>query len=111
MALQRLGCTACICLQRQYIRQGCSWQAISSRRRAHSHKLINPEFPDNRFTTVYRDIHGSVEDSSTAKDFIFALKPHERSLLFNELKTFESENESTAGPTEVHPPTSGQLKK
>ncbi|XP_069125988.1 transmembrane protein 65-like [Argopecten irradians] len=109
MALQRLGCTACTCLQRQYIRQGCSWQAISSRRRAH--KLINPEFPDNRFSTVYRDIHGSVEDSSTARDFIFALKPHERTLLYNELKSFESENESVKGTTEVHPPTSGQLKR
>lgn len=79
------------------MRQGCSVQVVYSRRHRTTHKLINPEFPDNQYSKVYRDLHGSVEDTSTARDFIYALKPHERSLLFNELKTFESENESTKG--------------
>lgn len=88
----RISCSASKFLQRQ------SLTTISKRGSAHKYTPISTDFPSNRYTTVYRDLHGpSIEDPGAARDFIYALKPSERSLLYNELRSFEQHDEANGG--------------
>ncbi|KAL5016723.1 hypothetical protein ScPMuIL_006312 [Solemya velum] len=79
-------------------------------RRTHKYKPVPSK--QSRFATVYRDLHGAIEDNSTAHDFVFALKPNERTLLFNELRHFEEEKlRILEQNTEPLPPTPLQRRR
>ena len=55
-----------------------------------AHKYAQADVKPSKFTVVYRDLHGSIDEGATAKDFVYALKQKERQLLLNELEKFES---------------------
>lgn len=69
---------------------------MSGIRWAHKYKP-SPSTKKSRFATVYRDLHGAIEDNTTAHDFVFALKPSERTLLFSQLRHFEEEKTKILG--------------
>lgn len=75
-----------------------------------AHKYAQADVTPNRYSTIYRDLHGAIEEETTAKDFVYALTKHERDLLQLELQKFNVEFglEDAAVRT---PPTRDQLKK
>ncbi|KAL4235809.1 Transmembrane protein 65 [Mactra antiquata] len=75
-----------------------------------AHKYAQADLKPSKYTAVYRDLHGSIEEPSTARDFVYALNKHERTLLMTELEKF---NLITGGSEtgEARRPTRSQLKK
>ena len=67
--------------------------------RKHAHKFTQAEIKPNKYKAVYRDLHGSIEDSSTARDFVYALDKHERTLLQLELQKFGVKETEPSGKT------------
>lgn len=66
-------------------------------RKTHKYPHVSSEKASSKFNTIYRDLHGAIEDSTSARDFIYALKQQERTLLLNELQTFENERIKASG--------------
>ncbi|XP_045159474.2 transmembrane protein 65-like [Mercenaria mercenaria] len=74
-----------------------------------AHKYAQADVKPNKFKAVYRDLHGAIEEPSTAKDFVFALSKKERQLLYLELQKFQLDMQDISS---THaPPTGEQLKK
>ena len=80
--LQRGVCLVCKSLQIQVFR-------TSFARGTHKYTHVTISKPYNKYSSVYRDLHGTVDDQTIAKDFVYALKQKERSLLLTELQMFE----------------------
>lgn len=68
-----------ICLERNFISLTCVRAA---------HKYSHADVKPSRYTTIYRNLHGAIDDPSTAKDFVYALNRKERELLLQELQKF-----------------------
>ena len=83
-------CKTCKLLQgqKQFM---CRSLIVNQRRVTHKFTHVT-EFPNNTYSTVYRDLHGTLEDQGAARDFVIAIKPSERALLLNELKLFQNTN-------------------
>lgn len=56
-----------------------------------AHKYAQADVKPNKYKVIYRDLHGAIEEPSTAKDFVFALSRTERQLLYFELQKFHSD--------------------
>ena len=82
MKLQRGICFMCKTLQTQVIK-------TISVRGTHKYTHVTITKPYNKYSSVYRDLHGTVDDQTIAKDFVYALNQNERDLLLTELQRFE----------------------
>lgn len=77
-----------------------------------AHKYAQADVKPNKYKAIYRDLHGAIEESSTAQDFVFALNKKERQLLYFELQKFNlGRQEITPESTPMNPPTVEQLRK
>ena len=65
--------------------------------RRYAKKYTQFDVKDNKYKQVYRNLHGSIENESTAKDFVYALDKKERQLLMAELLKFETEQVKQEG--------------
>lgn len=61
----------------------------TSARGTHKYTHVSISKSYNKYSSVYRDLHGTVDDQTIAKDFVYALKPMERNLLLSELQNFD----------------------
>lgn len=76
----------------------------------YTHVTISKSY--NKYSSVYRDLHGTVDDKAIAKDFVYALKNNERRLLLEELQKFEQiKKTEELDSAEIKPPTPAQLRK
>lgn len=101
--LQRGVCLMCKTLQDKVVR-------ASFVRGTHKYTHVTLTKPYNKYSSVYRDLHGTVDDQTIAKDFVYALKQKERILLLSELQRFEDLKKSENG--KLHePPTPEQLRR
>lgn len=75
-----------------------------------AHKYAQADVKPNKFTAVYRDLHGAIEEADSARDFVFALNKKERDLLLIELEKFKTGNRET-GDVTTQKPTAQQLRK
>jgi len=68
-----------------------------------THKYTHVTFSKsyNKYSSVYRDLHGTVDDQTIAKDFVYALKNNERRLLLEELQKFEQIKKTEGKAVEV----------
>ncbi|XP_063400471.1 transmembrane protein 65-like isoform X2 [Mytilus trossulus] len=84
----------------------------TSTRGTHKYTHVSISKSYNKYSSVYRDLHGTVDDQTIAKDFVYALKPMERNLLLSELQNFDllRKTEDSSGTT-CTPPTADQLKR
>lgn len=58
-----------------------------------AHKYAQADVKPNKYKAIYRDLHGAIEEPTTAKDFVFALSKKERQLLYIELRKFNLETQ------------------
>lgn len=65
----------------------------------YTHVTISKSY--NKYSSVYRDLHGTVDDKAIAKDFVYALKNNERRLLLEELQKFEQIKKTEGKAVEV----------
>jgi len=62
-----------------------------------AHKYAQADLEPSRYKGIYRDLHGAIDDTSTAKDFVYALNRRERDLLQAELQRFNLEVKDIPG--------------
>ncbi|XP_052774153.1 transmembrane protein 65-like [Mya arenaria] len=62
-----------------------------------AHKYAQVDLESSRFKSIYRDLHGAIEDNVTAKDFVYALNKRERDLLHVELQKFNIDMKDVPG--------------
>ena len=53
-----------------------------------AHKYTHADVKPSKYTIIYRDLHGAIDEPTTAKDFVYALNRGERELLQLELANF-----------------------
>ncbi|XP_076072475.1 transmembrane protein 65-like isoform X1 [Mytilus galloprovincialis] len=89
----------------------------TSARGTHKYTHVSISKSYNKYSSVYRDLHGTVDDQTIAKDFVYALKPMERNLLLSELQNFdllrktEGSEMKMLDSSGITPPTTDQLKR
>ena len=68
-----------------------------SQRFSHNYppKRATPLEP-SRYASIYRDLHGAIEEPTAAKDFVYALDKRERLLLRAELESFDKMEKQSA---------------
>ena len=70
-------------------------------RGTHKYTHVNISKSYNKYSSVYRNLHGTVDDQTIAKDFVYALKDNERLLLLEELQKFEQIKKTEGKVVEV----------